>query len=224
MDDLHDPQTDLQAPGMWLSAAALQPVYEINERVLISFRELGQRLGSVSGTELALRLPTVLSALDDPTLSRLARSPVAFVDARFGDVQIWTRIASGDLRPTGTPAVAYLPQLHAVQLAHMTLTLAWTIANSSRPSACLFFGMSRESAQVIRTLGFQTIQRLAELHPHFVRPRWENEPETWRLMVASARRSRHSRLPPLEMRTLLRQLAELDAATCVSGETRQVHR
>jgi hypothetical protein len=203
--------------------SALTPVFEINRFLLDVLIDAACRppMDAHRGLVLALNVP--LARLTPAAVDRLARCPVCFVDGGFRDDAQWTAIAS---RPGGEfPArISAFPRLQALQLAHQTLTLAWTATRASLESACIIFGMTRKCADIVSHLGIQTIHRIAEQHPDWVRPTWENEPEIWHHLIAMAMQEPPPRLPPIGLRALQRQFVDLEPATCASGEIRRTRR
>jgi len=145
------------------------------------------------------------------------------VDAGFRDDARW---ANAIARPnTEFPAgESAFPRLQALQLAQQTFTLAWTAARANPESACILFGMSRKCAGLVARVSIQTMQRIAERHPDWVRPAWENQPEIWHHLITAAAQEPQPRLPPVGLRALQRQLADLEPATRESGEIRPTRR
>lgn len=159
--------------------------------------------------EAALKVP--LSRLTDIARDRLARAPICLVDAGFRDDSRWATIIG---RPDSelSPGESAFPHLQALQLAHQTLTLAWTAARASQESACIMFGMSRKCAEIVSRAGIQIMQRVAERHHDWIRPAWENQPEIWRHLIATA----------IQVAVVTERLANLDQRMTTTDVLRSI--
>ena len=209
--------------GHSFAEAALAPVYELNRFVLDVLIDVAARPGGESRSRLAVALKRPLAGLTEAGRDRLSRCPVSLVDAGFRDDGRWSAALG---RPDSEfPArESAFPHLPALRLAHQTFTLAWTSARANLESACIIFGMSRRCAGIVARTGLQSMERLAERHPDWVRPAWEGAPEIWHHLISMAEQDPQPRLPPLGLRALQRQLADLEPATCESGEIRASRR
>ena len=209
--------------GRAFSESGLAPVYELNRFLLDVLLDIASRPSREIRSRLSVALKAPLGQLTDAARNRLSRCPVSLVDAGFRDDARWANAVAGPNTeaPAGESA---FPRLQALQLAHQTFTLAWTAARANPETACIIFGMSRKCAGVVARVGIQTMQLMAERHPDWVRPAWESQPEIWQRLIAAAVQEPQPRLPPVGLRALQRQLAELEPATRESGEIRPTRR
>jgi hypothetical protein len=106
----------------------------------------------------------------------------------------------------------------------MTFTLAWTVARAGVESARIIFGMTPLCARIISSLSIHRIQGLAEQHYDAIRPAWEDNPQIWRHLLSLTEAAPVARLPPVHVRAMQRQLAELSLATSASEPIRQPRR
>jgi hypothetical protein len=192
------------------SSASLAPVWQLNalfiETLLQSSHHPAWR-GSSWDIALGPHLPGALATLRD----ELCRTPVSLVDIGLNDA------GSGPLlSETHTPARApppFLARDRAIHLAHVTLTLAWTLSRSDMATTSIVFGVSRSHAKAIGALAFHSIPKISERLSSAVRPRWMNEPRIWQRLSSFSERSSALHLPPVCARTLQRQFADLLPAT-----------
>jgi hypothetical protein len=202
---------------------ALEPIHELNSLLLELLADATQRPSSEMRSGLVSAIKEPLVRLAPEARKRSARSPVCLVDAGFKEQARWGAVADRTDDRIPVQALAF-PHLQAIQLAHETLMLAWTMARASPESACIVFGMTRTCVSSIARLTIQTIQRTAERHPDWIRPRWENDPAIWRHLLHMAAQEEQPRLPPIGIRALQRQLADLEPATGESSEIRSTRR
>jgi hypothetical protein len=216
------PSTQADAGGQSFGETGLAPVYELNRFMLDVLIDVAARPAGESRSRLAVVLKGPLARLTEAGRDRLSRCPVSLVDAGFRDDPRWTAALG---RPNSEfPAnESAFPHLQALRLAHQTVTLAWTSARANLESACIIFGMSRRCAGIVARAGLQSMERVAERHPDWVRPAWENAPEIWHHLIAMAEQAPQPRLP-LGLRALQRQLADFEPATRESGEIRSSRR
>ncbi len=145
------------------SESALAPVFELNGFFLEVLADAASRPASEVRPGLAVALKASLSRLNADARQKAAHRPVCLVDAGFRDDARWAAVAAraDAQRPSKEGS---FPRLQAIQLAHTTLTLAWTLARASPEAACVIFGMTHKSAAIFARLGVQTIQRIADRH------------------------------------------------------------
>lgn len=209
--------------GRAFSEPGLAPVYELNRFLLDVLVDMASRPSRETRSPLSVALKAPLGQLTDAVRDRLSRCPVSLVDAGFRDDARWTTAIAQPNAEFPTVEGAF-PRLQALQLAQQTFTLAWTAARAHPETACIIFGMSRKCAGLVARAGIQTMQRMAERHPDWVRPAWESQPEIWLRLITMAEQEPQPRLPPVGLRALQRQLASLEPATRESGEIRSTRR
>jgi len=197
------------APGF--SSASLAPVWQLNalflETLIQSSRHPawhGSSWDMALGPRLSDRLPT----LQD----ELSRTPVSLVDIGLNDGGS-RPLLSGPGRPV-RPLPPFLARDRALHLAHLTVSLGWTLARSDVVATSIVFGVSRSQATALGALAFHSIPKIAERLSGAVRPRWMNGPRIWQRLLGFPERSTAAwRLPPICTRPLQRQFADLLPAT-----------
>ena len=187
----------------WLSEDVLHPLWELNGQFL-------QRLLKCVPPEqpsltLACTLRRQLITLKAPTRERLARGPL-LLDAGFADKQRWMRAlenrgrtAQDDSTPAPPP---WLPREDAVLLSRSTGLLAWHVVRSHPELAEWLLGISPPCATFFTALGLAELQELSERYCDWLRPRWEDHPDVWHVLIEFVRRTED--LPPwvVTLRTL----------------------
>jgi hypothetical protein len=202
----------------FFSESALRPLHELNESLLRLLIEAARRPEPETTPGLPTTLRKQLATLDAPAIGRLASCHISLVDLGFMDRDRWNAIARHqDPPPSGDGG---LPRLPAIHLAHATLTLAWTLLQSSKESASVVFGMTPSIAVVVASLGVQTIQDVAERYPHWVRPRWASRPGIWSNLLRMAQEPTQTRNSSLSLYLLQHQFADLLPQTSTNRATR----
>jgi hypothetical protein len=204
------------------SESALTPVFELNGfflELLTAFPSHPSHLGCAWSAALRPELHELTGA----ARVRIARSPVCLVDAGFQDEACWDVMSSPAQRPVAE-GEGCLPAERAIELTQMTVTLAWTVARTSLEGACIIFGMTSRCARIVSGLSVHRIPALAERNAHTIRPAWMNHPEIWPHLLSLADPAPASRLPPVHVRAMQRQLADFVLATSASQPIRQPHR
>jgi len=204
------------------SEASLAPVFELNAFFLDVLAEAA-RDPSPKGWAWEAALRPELLQLTPTARARIARCPVCLVDAGFQDEGRWASVATG-AEVSESAATDGLPSGRAVELTQMTVTLAWSVARANAEAACIIFGMTRRCARVVANLSVHRIPVVAERNSAQVRPAWAEDREIWGHLLNLLRPVPASRLPPLHVRAMQRQLAELSLATSASEPIRQPRR
>src|ERR1700691_580581 len=195
LEDLHAPPLS----GAW-DSALLGPVAEINEQMLECLR-----LMAVDNAPQAPRLVTLLredwQRLELKAQRRLSACPYLLLDAGFAQPQRWDWMASAGVMEA-TPRCAYFAGHGAVGLVRRTLVLAWHLARSNRVTARVILGMSPLSAERIAATRLTDLESLAELAPGWITPRWEQQPNVWRQLIAAGCRGQPLQLRQVQLRGL----------------------
>jgi hypothetical protein len=200
------------------SEAALAPLFELNAFFLDVLAEAA-RDPSHKGWAWEAALRPELLQLTPAARAGIARCPVCLVDAGFQDEGRWASIASA-AEVSESAATDGLPPGRAVELTQMTVTLAWSVARANAEAACIIFGMTRRCARVVAGLSVHRIPALAERNSPQIRPAWADDSEIWGRLLNLSKPVPTSRLPPLHVRAMQRQLAELSLATTASQPIR----
>lgn len=185
--------------GTW-DEALLGPVADINEHLLECLRYAALALADqaagegagMSCADAAGQVPALLRvlaplwrALDATSQRRLASCPYLLIDAGFGQPQRWERLlpaAVCDARSTA----GYFATREGVALVRRTLLFAWHLARSNRLGARVLLGMSPTVAERIAGSRLQDLEALAERGCPWVTPRWAQQPQIWRQLLAAA--------------------------------------
>lgn len=197
------------------SEAALAPLFELNAYFLNVLVASASR-PPAERPHWALAQRPEWPQLSLTTRQQIARCPVCLVNAGFNEEELWEAIARR-VAPASAAACG-VPHWQAVELAHMTFMLAWTVARADTEGARIIFGMAPPCARIISSLSVHRIQGLAEQHHDAIRPAWEDHPEIWRHLLSLTEAAPAARLPPVHMRAMQRQLTSLALATGVSRQ------
>jgi hypothetical protein len=168
-----------QAEPLWFTEA-LKLLQEVNGR-LLDLLALASQLPIEVHLPLAVDLSDVLEKMDSAARARAAACPFLLIDGGFQDLERWSRVRWG-AEPVEARAECF-PRPQALELAHMTFMLAWSLVRSNRNAACTMLGLSAGCTQVIGDLRLQDLQRIAVTHSAWIRPRWENRPDIWRRLL-----------------------------------------
>jgi hypothetical protein len=202
------------------SEAALTTLFELNGFFLELLAE-GARNPPAQSPAWSAALRPQLSQLTAAARARIARCPVCLIDVGFRDEARWGSQSSERRLPQ---EVSGLPPGRTIELTQMAVTLAWTISRASPEAACIIFGMTPASVRLLSGLSLHRIPWLAERNAPAIRPAWADRPQIWQHLLSLSDPPPASRLPPLHVRAMQRQLAELTLATSASPPIRQPHR
>ena len=196
--------------GAW-DSALLGPVAEINEQMLECLRLMAEDAAPGPSTSVtaaaggAPRLVTLLRedwrGLDAKAQRRLSACPYLLLDAGFAQPQRWDCMGSAGVMDA-TVRCGYFSGRGGVALVRRTLVLAWHLARSNRVTARVILGMSALSAERIAATRLADLEGLAELAPGWIVPRWEQQVNVWRQLIAAARRGQPLLLRQAQLRGL----------------------
>lgn len=200
------------------SPASLAPVAQLNAYFLETLTQCARHPawgGSAWETALGPDLANALPAIQQ----ELSRSPVSLVDMGLSDEAPRSFLTCGGQGGAHAPP-AFLARDRAVELAQVSLSLAWTLARNDLVSTSIVFGVSRSRAKEIGALAVHSIPAISEKLSSAVRPRWLRHPRIWRHLLRSAEHSAGSLLAPMYVRILQRQFADLSPATSATHPLR----
>lgn len=167
----------------WFTPEALQPVRDINRRML--------RLMTALPTMflLAEDISTGLIALPAQALDRLALCPCLLVDAGFHDERRWSAAAevAAKLRSASTTEERGPPAV--VALARAALFVAWHFAHTYVDAADLVIGTRPTTARALRALSLEDLEQLATAHSDWIQPRWADRPGCWQQLLLAVQTS-----------------------------------
>jgi hypothetical protein len=175
-----------EPPGF---SAALKLLQEVNAR-LLDLLAFESQPTNAPRLPRAIELGEILRQMDSGARARTAACQFLLVDAGFQDLQRWSRVGCETELADDCTGCFLRPQ--AIELAHMTLVLAWSLARSNREAACVMLGLSPGCAEIVASLRLQDLQRIAILHNAWIRPRWELRPDIWRRLLKSTNAPRSS--------------------------------
>ncbi len=200
LEDLHPPPLS----GAW-DSALLAPVAEINEQMLECLRSVALEAAASDAAPAAPRLVTLLSedwrALDAKAQRRLSACPYLLLDAGFAQPQRWEWLISAQVMDA-TVRGGYFSGRAGVALVRRTLVLAWHLARSNRVTARVILGMSALAAERIANARLADLEALAELAPGWITPRWEQQTNVWRQLLAAGCRGHAPLLRQAQLRGL----------------------
>ena len=188
--------------GAW-DSALLGPVAEINVQMLECLRQMAVDPASDSGgaPRLVMALREDWRRLDANAQLRLAACPYLLLDAGFAQPQRWDWMGGAGVMDV-TMRRGYFSGHGAVALVRRTLLLAWHLARSNRVTARVILGMSALSAERIAATRLADLEGLAEFAPGWIVPRWEQQPNVWRQLIAAACRGHPLLLRQAQLRGL----------------------
>jgi hypothetical protein len=156
---------------------------EVNGR-LLDLLVLASQNPNASGLPLALDLRDVLEHMDPTARERAAASPFLLVEFGFRDAARWSSVRG--VVESINPREGYFPHPQALELAQMTLILAWSLVRSNRDAAFVMLGVSPACAGIVADLRLQDLQRIAAERSAWIRPRWETRADVWRRLLSTA--------------------------------------
>jgi hypothetical protein len=208
-------------PGSFaFSQASLTTLIELNG-LFLEFLAEAARNPTVKSPAWSAALRPHASQLTAAARARVARCSVCLIDVGFHDEARWGSQTSERRLPE---EVSGLSPGRTFELTQMAVTLAWTIARASPEAACIIFGMNPDCVRLVSALSLHRIPWLAERNAPAIRPAWADRPQIWQHLLSLSDPPPASRLPPLHVRAMQRQLAELSLATSASPPIRQPHR
>jgi hypothetical protein len=208
-------------PGSFaFSEASLTTLFELNGFFLELLAEAARGPTAKSPAWSAALRPQA-SQLTAAARARIARCPVCLLDVGFQDEARW---GSQSSEHQFSEEISGLPPGRTIELTQMAVTLAWTIARASPEAASIIFCMTPDCVRRVSGLSLHRIPWLAERNARAIRPAWADRPQMWQHLLSLSDPPPASRLPPLHVRAMQRQLAELSLATSASQPIRQPHR
>lgn len=212
------------SPGgpLSFSTSALAPVWQLNARFLEALVVSASRPEWI-GSSWEAALGAGLADTPPDALSELSRCPVSLVDAALTDfaaVGFHMALEGGSVREPHR----FMQPCVAIELAQLTLTLAWTLSRSDPVAASVIFGLSPLQAGGLARLPMQIIPAVADRLAGKLRPRWMSQPRIWSRLLRNAKHSPSSRFAPLCVRVLQRQFSDLAPATFATCPIRDLRR
>lgn len=168
-----------------LLGGSLDLLVEINSQCLDLLCALCQ--AGHAASPVAADMAPYWQRLTPEARRRLAAAPYLLADAGFSDEARWRLLQAGGVhdQQRNLPVSVFGIQ-GAAALSRRVLVFGWHLARSQPSAARLLLGMTPACLSLIAALRLQDIDRIGELHPGWVRPRWESRPDIWRHMVHAA--------------------------------------
>lgn len=162
-------------------------LHEINQRCIELLAQAARTHGAPS-FEFISPLRDLLRVTTSEAQRRAAERTFVLIEFEFRNVEWWRAVRERPNRPRhgSAPLSGGFPRSAAIQLARAALTLAWSGAHADRDAVCMLLGMAHPVADLISTLRFIEIDRIAEHQFRHVRPRWEDRPAVWRKLLIAA--------------------------------------
>jgi hypothetical protein len=190
-------------------------VFEVNERCLelLVYAARQEPKGSFT---LVAELRELLKTADPAIRRRAACRSFLLVDMEFGNSDWWRGAGSQLSEQARLPSWrGSFPRASGARLARATLLLAWNSLRAARDPAAarLLLGMTVEVGDLIASLKFDQIDRIAEKRLRFVRPRWDDRPAVWRRLLLAARADDQKLMGEFNVHALQLLAGELMAPT-----------
>lgn len=185
----------------WLRPEMLSSLAELNEQYLDLLAVQAMTTVSPYGHPLLRELRPLFLVLDPGGRRRAASCPYLLVDSGFADSQRWLWARGYHVRDAERmPLEQYLAVPQAIALARLVFTYAWHLARTHSSAARMLLGMSGRTAEVIATYTLRQMTDLAEVHPHWLQPRWPTHTRMWRELLGGAIKGEGPALEQARMR------------------------
>jgi hypothetical protein len=200
----------------------LERLHEINQRCIELFVHAARNRGTPA-FEFISPLRDLLLVMTGEAQRRAAERTFVLIDFQFRNVEWWRAVRERPNRPRqgSTPMTGGFPRPAAIQLARAALTLAWSGAHADRDAVCVLLGMTHPVAELISTLRFTEIDRIAEHQFRHVRPRWEDRPAVWRKLLAASEANDISAMRDFNLHGLQLLAGELMSSNASAGRCAQ---
>jgi len=186
------------------TGSVLAPLAEINAQCVELLCAMAHRPTVLLPPLLAGSLPAWRS-LTPVGCQRLAGVPWLLVDAGFcSDRSPASALVTAPM--SGTPFFG----AEARDFFRRVLMFSWHLAGTRPQLARIALGIPPMAAQTLSRLRLADLDALAERHPGALRPRWENSPGLWRLLLAAAQEEDCSCVAEASLQGI-----QLLAATCL---------
>jgi hypothetical protein len=108
---------------------------------------------------------------------------VLLVNLNFDVPEFWDRVTLPMQMP---PPRVLFSQAAASPLLHEILMQVWSLSHSLPRAASLFFGMAPHVRDAIGHLTGEEIDRIAQAHAPYLRPRWDDRRTFWTRLLEAA--------------------------------------
>jgi hypothetical protein len=167
----------------WVGTTVLSAERQLNVRCFAALAEAVKNHPDSAGTPALQVLSESASQIDARVCERAGSCPVLLVELNFNAPEFWERATVGmHLSPPPT----LLTQQAASPLLHEILMQVWSLSRSLPRAASLFFGMAPQVREAIGRLTGEQIDRIAQEHALYLRPRWEDRRTFWSRLLEAA--------------------------------------
>lgn len=170
---------------VWPRPELLPSVAELNAQLIELL--VSQAANAAGPWPLPGELRPLLANFEPAARRRVATCPYLLVDAGFSDPQRWLwahGYAVCDSQPVMEASITSMPR--GIVLARQVFAYAWHLARSQRKVARVILGMSQATADVISNYTLVQTMGLADVHPHWLQPRWPRHTRMWRDLLEAA--------------------------------------
>jgi hypothetical protein len=200
----------------WLRPEMLASLAELNEQYIDLIAVQAMTSTPPHGHPLLRELRSLLIVLDPAARRRAASCAYSLVDAGFGDPQRWLWARGHHVRDSQRmPVEQYLAVPQAIALARLVLTYAWHLSHMPSNAKRMMLGMTDRTAEILRTYTLRQMTDLAEVHPHWLQPRWPTHSRMWRELLLGAMKGEGPQLEHARMRGVQLLAAEVRSSALV---------
>lgn len=195
---------------------SVAPVYELNELFIETLAQAERHPAwAESGWQDALGMS--FGELGRTTRIDLARVPVCLLDVGLRELE--TRELTHPAPSHNVPP-PFLAGDRRIELTQMTLTLLWTMARTDPTVASIVFALRAPCVKAVAAWKVHQIPAFTEHVSPEIRPVWLYHSRIWAHLFGAAVAAPGHRFPPVRVRILQRQFADLVPATSESRSTR----
>ena len=198
LDRLANGKHDATRQSLAYHRLDLEALHEVNAHCLDLLAK-GAKEARPGDLVLNRHVNKILLRLTPEARVQAARRAVLLTDVHFADGEWWRSARDHPNRPA--PLASGRGSFHrpaAMQLMRATLLLAWH-ALRSQPQYAAVFGIAHTVASTLVQLSLSDIERLVERRFRHVRPRWEERPAVWRLLLLAAESEDFRRLKDFDL-------------------------
>jgi hypothetical protein len=200
----------------WLPSQGVDPapLTELNAECL------GLLAARATESVCAASTPHLLSALRRPwesltaqAVRRLAAAPFCLFDPGIASASRWLELrgrAVHDMTQRVEPA--YFDPDAARSITRRALVYAWHLSRSRPRAACLVFGCTNAAVEALAACSLTVLDTAADRNASQLRPRWPNQTNFWRELLAAASAADDQRLHDLLLGGIQRLAADSFAA------------
>ena len=162
---------------------------------------------------LLVELRSEWAELSVHAVRRLSAAPFSLFDVGLGQAPRWLELRTHGVHdPTQRSDAQFFDTAAARSITRRMLVYGWHLARSRPRAACLVFGAPISAIESLAACSLAALEAAAERNGDALRPRWANQVEFWRGLLASASAAADRRLHELLLGGVQRLAAETFAA------------